>query len=202
MEPPGPAEVTALLKAWSSGEAEAIERLTAAVHDELHRLAKRYTREERPGNSLQATALINEAYLRLVEVKNVDWQHRAQFFAICARIMRNILVDAARARSARKRGGEAVRIDMDEVPLPCATPDGWVLVVDEALNAFAKSAPRQAKVVELRYFGGLSEGETAAAMGISERTVRRDWLFAKAWLQRELSAGTQRPGAQDGKTKK
>jgi RNA polymerase sigma factor (TIGR02999 family) len=187
MEPAKSAEVTGLLKAWSSGDQAALDRLTAVVHTELHCIARRYMRNERPGNTLQATALVNEVYLRLVGVKNVDWQHRAQFFAISAQIMRHILVDAARARGAHKRGGAVVRINVDETPLLSPEPDAFILALDDALTAFSKLAPRQAKVVELRYFGGMTEEETADVLKTSPRTVRRDWQFAKAWLQHELS---------------
>ena len=187
MEPAESAEVTDLLKAWSSGDQAALDRLTSLVYGELHRLARRYMRNERPGNTLQTTALVNEAYLRLVDVKNVDWQHRAQFFAISAQIMRNILVDAARARGAHKRGGEAVKVNVDDSPLLSPEPDAFILALDDALTAFSQIAPRQAKVVELRYFGGMSEEETAEVLRSSPRTVRRDWQFAKAWLQHELS---------------
>jgi RNA polymerase sigma factor (TIGR02999 family) len=152
----------------------------------LHRIARRYMRNERAGNTLQATALVNEVYLRLVDVKNVDWQHRAQFFAISAQIMRNILVDAARARGAHKRGGAAIRVNVDEAPLLAPEPDAFILALDDALTAFSQIAPRQSRVVELRYFGGMSEEETANVMETSPRTVRRDWQFAKAWLQHEL----------------
>jgi RNA polymerase sigma factor (TIGR02999 family) len=187
MDLAGSAEVTGLLKAWSSGDQAALDRLTSLVHGELHRIARRYMRNERPGNTLQATALVNEVYLRLVDVKNVDWQHRAQFFAISAQIMRNILVDAARARGAHKRGGEVLKVNVDDVPLLSPEPDAFILALDDALNAFSLIAPRQAKVVELRYFGGMSEEETAEVLKSSPRTVRRDWQFAKAWLQHELS---------------
>ncbi|MGA2774348.1 MAG: sigma-70 family RNA polymerase sigma factor, partial [Bryobacteraceae bacterium] len=180
------AEVTGLLKAWSSGDQAALDRLTSLVYGELHRLARRYMRNERPGDTLQTTALVNEAYLRLVDVKNVDWQHRAQFFAISAQIMRNILVDAARARGAHKRGGEVVKVNVDDAPLLSSEPDAFILALDDALTAFSRIAPRQARVVELRYFGGMSEEETAEVLKSSPRTVRRDWQFAKAWLQHEL----------------
>ncbi len=197
-------EVTGLLKAWSGGDPAALERLTNQVYNELRRIARRYMRHERAGNTLQTTALVNEVYLRLVDVKNVDWQQRAQFFAIAAQMMRRILVDAARARGSHKRGGGAVKVNVDEalvvsperdsslVALDEAlvvSPerDSSLVALDEALEAFSKVAPRQAKVVELRYFGGLSEEETAEALKISPRTVRRDWDFAKSWLMRELS---------------
>jgi len=181
------AEVTGLLKAWSGGDDMALHELTILVHAELHAIARRYMRNEHPGNTLQTTALINEVYVRLVDVKNVDWQHRAQFFAISAQIMRNILVDAARARGAHKRGGEVWKVDVNPAAILSPEPGPLVLALDEALTAFSKIAPRQAKVVELRYFGGLSEEETAEVLRSSPRTVRRDWQFAKAWLQKELS---------------
>ena len=188
MELAKPAEVTVLLKAWSSGDKAALDRLTAVVHAELHRIARRYMRNERPGNTLQATALVNEVYLRLVDLKNVDWQHRAQFFAISAQIMRHILVDAARARGTHKRGGDLINVNLEDTPLLSPEPDAFILALDDALTAFSRIAPRQAKVVELRYFGGMSEEETAEVLKSSPRTVRRDWQFAKAWLQHELSS--------------
>lgn len=189
MEHAGLAEVTGLLKAWSGGDETALERLTFLVYGELHRMARRYMRNERAGNTLQATALVNEAYLRLVDAKNVDWQHRAQFYAIAAQIMRNILVDAARARGAHKHGGDVVKVDMGSAPLLSPEPGAFILALDDALTAFSQIAPRQAKVVELRYFGGMSEEETAEVLKSSPRTVKRDWQFAKAWLQRDLGAG-------------
>jgi RNA polymerase sigma factor (TIGR02999 family) len=179
-------EVTALLKAWSEGDQAALERLADQVYDELRRIARRYMRNERAGNTLQTTALVNEVYLRLVDVKNVDWQQRAQFFAISAQMMRRILVDAARARGSHKRGGGAVRVNVDEALVASPERDSSLLALDEALEAFSKLAPRQANVVELRYFGGLSEEDTAQTLKISPRTVRRDWDFAKSWLTREL----------------
>ena len=181
------AEVTGLLKAWSSGDQTALDRLSSVVYEELRRMARRYMRNERPGNTLQTTALVNEVYLRLVDVKNVDWQHRAQFFAISAQMMRRILVDAARARGSRKRGGGAVRLNIDETAVLSPEPGASVLALDEALEEFSKMAPRQSKVVELRYFGGLNEEEIAVILKTSSRTVRRDWDFAKSWLMRELS---------------
>lgn len=180
-------EVTALLKAWSGGDQAALERLADQVYDELRRIARRYMRNERAGNTLQTTALVNEVYLRLVDVKNVDWQQRAQFFAISAQMMRRILVDAARARGSHKRGGGAVRVNVDEALIASPERDSSLLALDEALEAFSKLAPRQAKVVELRYFrGGVSEEDIAETLKISPRTVRRDWDFAKSWLTREL----------------
>jgi RNA polymerase sigma factor (TIGR02999 family) len=180
-------EVTGLLKAWSSGDQAAMDRLASVVYQELRRIARRYMRNERPGNTLQTTALVNEVYLRLVDVKNVDWQHRAQFFAISAQMMRRILVDAARARGSRKRGGGAIKVNVDETAVLSPEPDASILALDEALEAFSQVAPRQAKVVELRYFGGLNEEEIAKILKTSSRTVRRDWDFAKSWLMRELN---------------
>jgi RNA polymerase sigma factor (TIGR02999 family) len=187
MNPAKTAEVTGLLKAWGCGDASALAHLTAVVHDELHRMARRYMRNERISHTLQATALVNEVYLRLVDVKDVEWQHRAQFFAISAQIMRNILVDAARARASHKRGGGAVRLNVDDLPILAPEPESFILALNDALDAFAVIAPRQARVIELRYFGGLSEEEVAEVLKTSPRTVRRDWQFAKAWLQCELS---------------
>jgi RNA polymerase sigma-70 factor, ECF subfamily len=180
-------EVTGLLKAWSGGDQAALERLADQVYNELRRIARRYMRNERARNTLQTTALVNEVYLRLVDVKNVDWQQRAQFFAIAAQMMRRILVDAARARGSNKRGGGAVKVNVDEALAASPERDSSLVALDEALEAFTKLAPRQAKVVELRYFGGLSEEETAEVLKISARTVRRDWDFSKSWLMRELS---------------
>jgi RNA polymerase sigma factor (TIGR02999 family) len=183
---PRSAEVTGLLKAWSGGDQAALDRLTPQVYDELRRIARRYMRNERAGNTLQTTALVNEVYLRLVDVKNVDWQQRARFFAICAQMMRRILVDAARARGSHKRGGGAVKVNVDETAVLSPERDSSLVALDEALVEFGKVAPRQAKVVELRYFGGLSEEEVAEVLKTSARTVRRDWDFAKSWLMREL----------------
>jgi RNA polymerase sigma factor (TIGR02999 family) len=180
-------EVTELLKAWRNGDEAALDRLTVLVHAELHRMARRYMRNERPGITLQATALLNEVYLRLVDVQDIDWQRRAQFFGLSAQLMRRILVDAARARGAEKRAGGALRVNMEDALVLSPEPDRFILTLDNALEALTKLAPRQGKVVELRYFGGLSEEETAEVLQISERSVRRDWQFAKAWLQRELA---------------
>ncbi len=184
---PRSAEITGLLRAWSDGDQAALDRLASLVYDELRRMARRYMRDERAANTLQTTALVNEVYLRLVDVKNVDWQQRAQFFAITTQMMRRILVDAARARGSHKRGAGAVKVNVDDVSLVSPEPDASLVALDEALEAFAEVAPRQAKLVELRYFGGLSEEEIAEILKISPRTVRRDWEFAKSWLMRELS---------------
>jgi len=180
------AEVTGLLKAWSGSDQAALDRLTGHVYGELRLIASRYMRNQRAGNTLQTTALVNEAYLRLIDVKNIDWQQRAQFFALSAQIMRRILVDAARARGSHKRGGGAVKVNIDETPVLAPERDSSLVALDEALEEFAKMAPRQAKVVELRYFGGLSEQEVAEVLKTSTRTVRRDWDLARSWLKREL----------------
>jgi RNA polymerase sigma factor (TIGR02999 family) len=183
----GSPEITGLLKAWRLGDAAALNRLTELVYKELRQIARRYVKNEWAGNSIQTTALVNEAYLRLVNVRDVDWQHRAQFFAVSAALMRQILVDLARARLSQKRGGGVVKINMDEVPVLSSEPDRFILALNDVLEELAKLAPRQAKVVELRYFGGLSEEEVAEVLKTSLRTVRRDWQFAKTWLSRELS---------------
>ncbi len=159
-------------------------------------MALRYMKSEAEGNTLQATALVHEVYLRLVDVNNVEWQARAQFFAVAAQIMRRVLVDAARARHSHKRGGVISKVNLDETAVLSPATDRSILALDEALTAFAQVAPRQAKVVELRYFGGLTEGEIVAALAISPRTVRRDWDLARAWLLRELSPPTAMPVSQ------
>jgi RNA polymerase sigma factor (TIGR02999 family) len=184
---PQSTEVTGLLKAWNDGDQTALDRLAAKVYRELHGMARRYMRNEQAGNTLQTTALVNEVYLRLVDVKSIEWKQRAQFFAIAAQMMRHILVDAARARGSHKRGGGVIKINIDDVPVLLPERDSSLVALDEALEAFSKLAPRQAKVVELRYFGGLSEEETAQVLKVSTRTVRRDWDFARSWLMRELS---------------
>jgi RNA polymerase sigma factor (TIGR02999 family) len=183
---PCTSEITALLKAWGGGDQAALDRLAEQVYPELRQMARRYMRNEAQGHSMQATALVHEVYLRLVDVTQVQWRQRAQFFAMAAQMMRRILVDAARARKAHKRGGQAARIDLDEAALLPNATDRSIVDLDEALTRFSEIAPRQAKVVELRYFGGLEEQEIVAVLDISPRTVRRDWDLAKAWLLREL----------------
>jgi RNA polymerase sigma factor (TIGR02999 family) len=180
-------EITQLLKAWGGGDEAALDRLAEYVYPELRLMARRYMRNEGAGNTLQATAIVHEVYLRLIDVSKVEWQARAQFFAIAAQMMRRILVDAARARGSQKRGGEVIKVNLDETAVLSPAPDRSILALDDALTAFSLLAPRQAKVVELRYFGGLTEEEIVTALTISPRTVRRDWDFAKAWLLRELS---------------
>ena len=181
------AEITNLLRAWGGGDEAALARVAEHVYPELRLMARRFMKNEALGNTLQATALVHEVYLRLVDVTNVEWQARAQFFAIAAQMMRRVLVDAARTRGSRRRDGIPLKVDLDEacVLSPAATRS--ILALDEVLTSFSRIAPRQAKVVELRYFGGLTEEQIEAAMKISPRTIRRDWDFAKAWLLRELS---------------
>ena len=191
------AGITELLRAWSGGDQGALERLSEQVYHELHRMARRYMKNERQGNTLQTTALVHEVYLRLVDVTKVEWQERAQFFAMAAQMMRRILVDAARKRGSDKRGGMAPKVNFEEMALMSPTPDRSILALDEALTAFSQLAPRQAKVVELRYFGGLTEEEIVGALKISPRTVRRDWDLAKSWLSRELGCKIDSPTAHD-----
>ena len=191
------AEITRLLKAWGSGDKAALGQLAERVYPEFRRMARRYMKNEGQGNTLQATAIIHEVYLRLVEVSNVKWHVRAQFFAMAAQMMRRILVDAARARRAHKRGGIAPKVNIEETAVLSPAADRCILALDEALTAFSEVAPRQAKVVELRYFGGLTEEEIVTALEISPRTVRRDWHLAKAWLLRELSHRIEQPTAHD-----
>ena len=187
------AEITKLLRAWGRGDEAALARLTEHVYPELRLMARRYMKNEAEGNSMQATALVHEVYLRLVDVTDVEWNARAQFFAIAAQMMRRILVDAARMRGSRRRDGIPVKVNLDESAVLSLAAERSILALDEALTSFSRMAPRQAKVVELRYFGGLTEGEIEAALKISPRTIRRDWDFAKAWLMRELDHTTGKP---------
>jgi RNA polymerase sigma factor (TIGR02999 family) len=189
---PDCADLTILLRAWSNGDLAALERLSERVYDELHLMARRFMKTERQAHTLQATALVNELYLRLVDVGNVEWRQRAQFFAMAAQMMRRILVDVARAKCARKRGSRAVHVNLDDTAVLAQEPDRTMIALDDALGAFATIAARQAKVVELRYFGGLNEDEIASVLEISPRTVRRDWEFARAWLARELAPSSGR----------
>jgi RNA polymerase sigma factor (TIGR02999 family) len=179
-------EVTQLLNAMSSGDEPSPERLLEIVYDDLRRLAGAYMKNERGDHTLQATALVHEAYMRLVDWKNVSWQNRAQFFAVAAQIMRRVLIDHARARKSQKRHGHKLVID-EAISLPDRRPIDLV-ALDEALESLKQVDPRQAKIVELRFFGGLSIEETAYVLNISESTVRREWTFAKAWFQRELNS--------------
>ena len=187
MSKPEEHEITKLLQAWRLGDEKALELLTPQVYRELHRAAKRCMRDERDGHTLQTTGLINELYLRLGNLQPVDWQNRAHFFALCARQMRRILTDQARARQSHKRGGGAQAVSLDAAPTVSPQSQTEVLAVDGALHALAKVDPRKSQVVELRFFGGLSVEETAVVLKVSPDTVVRDWKLAKAWLLRELS---------------
>ena len=186
MPAPSAQNVTRLLQAWSQGEDAALEELLPLVHQELRRLARRYMFGERPEHTLQATALVNEAYLRLVSSRQVNWQNRAHFFAISAQLMRRILVDHARARGYRKRGGGAAKITLDEALVRPPEKGQDLVALDDALKELAGVDPRKSKVVELRFFGGLSVEETAEVLKVSPETVQRDWRLAKAWLVREM----------------
>ena len=192
MNPSDSPSVTRLLKAWTGGDTAALEQLIPLVYQELHKIARRHMRNERADNTLQTTALVNEVYLRMVDVKNVDWEHRAQFFAISSEMMRRILVDGARARGSQKRGGGAKKVNLEDVAIFSREPEDQIVALDSALEAFSKIAPRQAKVLEMRYFGGLSEQEIATVLKTSTRTIERDFQFAKTWLLRELSCGSPR----------
>ena len=176
-----------LLRAWREGDETALEALMPLVHDELRRIARRCLYGERANHSVQATELVNEAYLRMVDVQHVDWQNRTHFLAMSARLMRRVLVDLARSRDADKRGGGAVRVTLDEAAIGGIAPDADVIRLDDALQALAALDDRKSRVVELRFFGGLTVDETALALEVSSKTVLRDWEFARAWLQRELT---------------
>ena len=178
--------VTHLLKEWSAGDQEALDRLLPLVYEELRRQATRYLRRERPGHTLQTTDLINEAYLRLVEAQDVPWQSRAHFFGVAANLMRRILVEHARRREADKRGGSLIRVPLDEASAATDETDVDLLAVDEALDRLALMDEQQARIVELRFFSGLSVEETAEVLGVSTKTVKRDWSAARAWLAREI----------------
>ena len=181
-----PQEITQLLLAWNDGDAQALDRLVPLVHDALHQLAHQRMAREHPGHPLQTTALVNEAYLRLIDGRRVRWQNRAHFFAISAQLMRHILVDVARARKKLKRGGDFIQVSWDEALAVASEPGADVIALDEALKAMATFDERKSKIVELRFFGGLSVEETAEVLKVSPTTVMRDWGLAKAWLLREL----------------
>ncbi len=181
-----PQDVTALLVRWRSGDREALDALTPLVYDELRRLAKSYLRRERPDHTLDGTALVHEAYMRLVDQRSVEWRNRNHFFALAAELIRRILVDHARARIAAKRGGANVKLSLDEALAPADEKDLNILALDDALVALAKADPQQSRIVELRYFAGLTIEETADVMEISPATVKRDWTTAKAFLKREM----------------
>ena len=193
MEPlarPSAPDVTNLLRAWSEGDGDAFAQLVPLVYDELHRMALRYLARERANVTLQPTALVNEVCLRLLGWDQARWQNRRHFFGVSAQLMRRVLVDIARRRNAERRGGAgAVRVSLDEVDLPHVAPDADLVAIDDALERLAVEHPRKAKVVELRFFGGLSVDETAQALDVSVRTVHNDWILARAWLYRALTDG-------------
>jgi RNA polymerase sigma-70 factor, ECF subfamily len=181
-------DVSKLLRAWSGGDQGALERLTPIVYDELHRLARRYMRRERPGHSLQTTALVNEAYMRLADYKRIEWQDRAHFLAVSAQVMRRILVEHAR-RHNLKRGGDVQRVSLEEAAVLGGDRPADLVALDDAMNALARLDRRKMQVVEMRFFGGLSVEETAEVLKVSPVTVKRDWSTAKLWLYRELAGG-------------
>lgn len=189
MKTPSPRDVTELLVDWSKGDQGALNELAPLVYDELHRLARRYLRRERANHTLQTTALVHEAYLRLVKEKNANWQNRVQFFGVASQLMRHILVDYARSHNAAKRGGDYIRLSFDEAMIVSEEKIEDLMAVDEALNSLAAIDLNQSRVVELRVFGGLTVEETAEVLGVSPRTVKREWSMAKAWLHRQLRKG-------------
>jgi len=183
-------QVTQLLEAWGEGSPDAFDRLAPLVYDELRRLAHRYMARERPGHTLVTTALVNEAYLKLVGAAPMSFHSRAHFFAVCSKLMRRILVEWARGHHAQKRGGAAPRLALDEALTMARQPDARLVALDDALQALAEFDPRKAQVVELRFFGGLSVEETAAVLEVSPDTVMRDWRLAKTWLKREMEGNS------------
>jgi len=187
MNYPSTHEITQLLVAWNQGDQAALDALSPLINRELHWLAKRYMAGERQGHLLQPTALVNEAWLRLIDWRNVEWQNRAHFFGLAAQIMRRILVDFARARRREKRGGGEIQVSLSEAANVASGRSAELVELDDALQALEKFAPRQARVVELRFFAGLSDEESAEALKVSVGTVRRDWGLAEAWLFRELN---------------
>ena len=192
MAVPSTHEVTQLLKAWTTGDEQALEKLTPLVYEQLHRVARHYMAGQRSGNILQTTALVNEVYLQLVDCGQMNWQDRAHFFAMSATLMRRVLIDFARSHGSQKRGGAALHISLDEAPSVGTEPDPNLLALDDALKALSAIDERGSKVVELRFFGGLSIKETAEVLKVSPETVQRDWRLAKIWLLRELTEGNQR----------
>lgn len=182
-----PNDITRLLLAWGNGEKEALDELIPLVHNELRRMAKNYMRQQRPGHTLQATALVNEFYLKLIDSSQVNWQNRTHFFAIAAQLMRRILVNFARAKNSLKRGGKINKVQFNEDLGMPSEKETDLVALDDALRILTKLSPRQSQIVELRFFGGLTEDEIAGYLDISSRTVRRDWSLARAWLYRELN---------------
>jgi RNA polymerase sigma factor (TIGR02999 family) len=187
VETPAPHDVTALLESWSNGDPDALQRLMPLVYDELHRLARNYLRRERPDHTLQSTALVHEAYIRMVNQKTVNWQNRAHFFGVAAQSIRHILVDHARGYQTAKRGASARKMALDDAVAITEARDIDLIALDDALNGLSAVDPQQGRIVELRFFGGLSIEETADVLKISPATVKRDWVMAKAWLFRNLS---------------
>jgi len=186
MDSRSPRQVTQWLHAWSEGDPQALEQMVPLVYKELHRLAHRYMARERPGHALQTTALVNEVYLRLVNVQGVSWHNRTHFFAVCAQMMRRILIDFARAHQYQKRTGRALHVSLDNTLGVARQPAVDLVALNDALDGLAKLDPRKGNVVELRFFGGLSVEETAEVLKVSPETVMRDWKFARTWLRREL----------------
>jgi RNA polymerase sigma factor (TIGR02999 family) len=191
MPTPSPQEVTQLLADWGKGDPSALDKLLPLVHSELRRIAQRQMSGERPGHTLQATALVNEAYLKLAGQQGFDWQNRAHFFAVCAQVMRHILIDHARAHARDKRGGGAVKVSLNDALVVAEDQASHFIALDEALRGLESLDPQKGKIVELRYFGGLSVEEVGEVMNISPRTVRREWQRAKAWLYRMMTEGIE-----------
>jgi len=191
MPTPSPQEVTQLLADWGKGDRSALDKLFPLVHSELRRIAQRQMSQERPGHTLQATALVNEAYLKLAGQQGFDWQNRAHFFAVCAQVMRHILIDHARAHARDKRGGGAVKVSLNDALVVAEDQASHFIALDEALRVLERLDPQKGKIVELRYFGGLSVDEAAEVMNVSPRTVRREWQRAKAWLYRMMTEGIE-----------
>jgi len=188
VEPPS-GQITQLLESWNQGDQDAIEKLMPIVYEELHRLARRYMSDERADHTLQTSALVNEAYLRLVDSTQANWEGRSHFFGVCAQVMRRILVDWARSRRALKRGGETAPLRFDDALAVAQDSNADLVAIDEALDALAAVDPRKSRVVEMKFFGGLSVKEIAEVLSVSEETVHRDWRLAKSWLRRELKKG-------------
>ena len=182
------ADVTKLLLAWNKGDRGALDLLMPIVYDELRRLARRYMRSESPGHTLQATALVNDAYIRLVDQTRVNWQNRAQFFGVAAQIIRRVLVDHARARHRLKRGGDALRVELNEGNIATKRGGMDIIALDDVLNRLANMDPQKCQIIELRFFGGLSIEETARALNISPATIKREWAFARSWLYKEMTS--------------
>lgn len=190
MPPMSPQEITELLEAWGKGDRSALDKLFPIVHAELRRIAQRQMNQERDGHTLQATALVNEAYLRLAGQQGFEWHNRAHFFAVSAQVMRHVLIDYARAHARDKRGGGMIQVDLDDADVIAGQPAEHYIALDEALCFLEQVDPQKGRIVELRYFGGLSIEETAELLDISPRTVRREWQRSKAWLYRLITEGT------------